>query len=125
MEAIESQDVLIWQPKGRGELVSTSRHCRRKTNVPIAQQPSTMEKYLGLTRSGTISQKMTWAMVMTPPPPIPWTPRPARSIRKPWEMAQRTVPTVKKKRETRRSCWRPKSWETEAMIGWATADDSR
>ena len=64
------------------------------TMVPIDQAPRTMAKYLGRCLKGTISQKITWVMVMMPPPPMPWMDRPVSRTVKSWATEQRIVPTV-------------------------------
>jgi hypothetical protein len=55
-----------------------------------------MEKYWGRCLKGTMSQKMTWVMAMTPPPPTPCTQRPMSMTAKSCATAQNAVPKVKR-----------------------------
>lgn len=85
-----------------------------------------MEKYFGRWRNGTMSAKMTWPMVMMPPPPIPWMERPMKKTVKFFAMgAHSAVPMVKNRTEVRSSSLRPKMSDSAAMKGWLTAHARR
>jgi hypothetical protein len=87
--------------------------------------PSTIAKYWGLCLNGTMSQNITWLIVMIPPPPIPWIDRPAKSTAKSFATEHVVVPIVKNTRANRRSGRRPKLSDIDAMTGWKTALERR
>ena len=95
------------------------------TMLPTDHEASTSEKYLGRCLRGTMSQKMTWARVMMPPPPTPWMQRPVSRTPKSWATAQRAVPKVNSTSEAISCRCRPKDSETDAMTGWLTAEVRR
>ncbi len=73
-----------------------------------------------------MSAKMTWPMVMIPPPPMPWIDRPTKKTGKFLAMgAQRMVPRVKRKTDETSISLRPKMSDRAAMKGWHTAHDRR
>jgi hypothetical protein len=88
-------------------------------------EASTMEKYLGRCLKGTMSQKMTWVMAMTPPPPTPWMQRPMSMTAKSCATAQNAVPKVKRTMDMTSSRWRPQQAEAAAITGWTTAEMRR
>ena len=76
--------------------------------VPPDHANSTMAKYLGLCRSGTRSQKMTWLRVMMPPPPTPWMLLPTSMTATVVAAVQTVEPAVNRVIDRRSSRRRPK-----------------
>lgn len=68
-----------------------------------------------------MSDRMKRLRLMTPPPPRPWTVRPASMERMFGATAQMMLPMVKKVTDPKNIACRPKASAIAAMIGWHTA----
>lgn len=95
------------------------------TQLPNAQAPWTVPYHFGRWRRGTISVKMTRLRTMMPPPPIPWTERPPKSVAISGATAQMMEPIVNIKMEKIKRIGRPNMSDIEARNGIATDVDSR
>ena len=68
-----------------------------------------------------MSVMMTRPRDRVPPPPIPWTERPARSWVKFWARQHTSVPIVKSRTDENKSWRRPKTSDNATMKGWKMA----
>ena len=60
----------------------------------MAKTPPMMPMYLPRSRGGTTSAMIAWARIISPPPPRPWTARPAISQFMSWASPPMTEPTM-------------------------------
>jgi hypothetical protein len=93
--------------------------------LPMAHCRLMSENHFPRSRSVTMSVTMTYVRATIPPPPIPWTDRPTRSVAELLATEAMIVPIVKITMDTSSTGFRPMICENEAHDGWKTVEVRR